>query len=510
MSDKRPNILYIMCDQFRFDCISALGNSTIRTPNLDRLVKRGVSYSNAYSSCPVCIAARYSIRSGRDPYSVGCYLNEPPQSPQGSLGTSVEDWTGPYLPRVLSKAGYRTFGIGKFHTCPETYEDLGYETHLHTEELWDSAELRNRDSYIQFIEQEHPEFSYLEQVHGERTNMYYVPQLSSLPAEYTVESFVADKAIEHIQKEDDRPYFGLVSFIGPHPPCAPPIPYNRMYDPDGMSNPKTGNLEEDHFDEQIPWMNYIIYADEINNAWARNLKTRYFGEISYIDSCIGRILDTVEQRPDADNTAICFFTDHGDMLGDHHGWQKETFYESSVKIPFIVSYPPLLEGGTVSGNLVSLTDLFGLAANLAGISDVRDGISILTEKRDYLYAFHGRPETRQFKVMVRFGDWKYIYMANGGREQLFHLKTDPDEFINVRDSQTEVLTALRKQVYEKCKATPDLACMINREEETLISYPFEARPLGRLHQFAFSKNVTDFTIPSGIGFISEAMPNTTE
>ncbi len=508
MKETRPNILYIMCDQFRYDCIAAGGNKIIRTPNIDRIAKRGVSYTNAYSPCPVCIPARYSIRTGRESSNTGCYCNEEPLLPEEKSGESIEEWTGPFLARTLSGLGYRTFGIGKFHTFPDQYENLGYESHIHTEEMWEDEEHRNKDGFMQFLTNKHPEFTYLEQLHGERTNMYYVPQLSSLPAEYTVESFVADRTIEELRVKDERPYFGMVSFIGPHPPCAPPIPYNRMYDPDGMSNPVIGNIEDDHYDEQIPWMNSIIYADEINNAWARNLKTRYYGEISYIDWCIGKILDEVEKRPDAENTMICFFADHGDMLGDHHGWQKETFYEASVKIPFIVSYPPMIAGDTISHDLVNLTDLFGLATRLAGKIDVRDGIDILSEKREYLYALYGRPNTRQFKIMVRHSNWKYIYMANGGREQLFCLDKDPQEMTNLIESESEIAKKLRLKAIEKCINEPDIACMVANGE--MKAFPFESRPLGRLHQFAFSRGVTDFIVPSGKGFISEALPNTTE
>lgn len=505
MKESRPNILYLMCDQFRFDCISALGNSHILTPNLDRLVKRGVSYENAYSTCPVCIPARYSIRTGRESYATGCYCNEKPIVPRGKEGTEVEDWTGPYLARTLTGLGYRTFGIGKFHTFPDPYEELGYEVQIHTEEMWDTPGLRSRDGFASYIEKEHPEYSHIEQLHGERTNMYYVPQLSPFPAEHTVEGFVAKKTVEQLDNPDTRPYFGFVSFVGPHPPCAPPIPYNRMYDPDGMENPCKGSIEDDHFDEQIPWMNYIIYADETNDAWARNLRTRYFGEITYIDSCIGKILDAVEAREDAENTLICFFADHGDMLGDHQAWQKECFYEPSVKIPFLVSYPPLFAANTKSQDLVSLTDVFGLATKLAGKLDTRDGIDICQSKREFLFSFYGRPETRRFKVMVRYENWKYIFMANGNREQLFDLSKDPKEMQNLAKERRDIAQALRAKVAEKCASEPDLQGMV--ADNDLVSYPFEARPLGRLHQFAFSRNITNFIVPSGKSYMSEAMPN---
>jgi len=505
MQDARPNILYIMCDQFRYDCIRALGNTQIQTPNLDRLVKRGVSFENAYSSCPVCIPARYSIRSGCESYTMGCYCNEQPIPPPDRQGTHLDDWTGPYLPEAMRQAGYRTFGIGKFHTFPDVYEPLGYEVHIHTEEMWDSEQLRKRDGFARYIEQEHPEYAYVEQMHGERTNMYYAPQLSSFPAEHTVEAFVARKAVEQVAVQDPRPFFGMVSFIGPHPPCAPPIPYNRFYDPDGMDNPVKGRCEDDHADEQIPWMNYVVYADEINDAWARNLKTRYYGEITYIDACIGRILDAVEQREDADTTMICFFADHGDMLGDHHAWQKECFYEPSVRIPFIVSHPPLFPPDTRSQDLVGLTDLFGLATKLAGRMELRDGIDITEQKRDFLFSFYGRPKTRRFKVMVRYKQWKYIYMANGAREQLFDLEHDRLELQNLATTRRETAELLRRKVLEQCMNAPDLQCMV--QDGALVSYPFEARDLTRLHQFDFSRGVSHFTLPSQKKFISDAHPN---
>ena len=98
-------------------------------------------------------------------------------------------------------------------------------------------------------------------------------------------------------------------------------------------------------DEQIPWMNHLIWAEDINDPHARVLKARYYGEISYIDDCLGRILDAVEARGDADNTLICFFADHGDHLGDHSAWQKESFFEASCHVPFLRELARRAAGG---------------------------------------------------------------------------------------------------------------------------------------------------------------------
>ena len=139
-----------------------------------------------------------------------------------------------------------------------------------------------------------------------------MPQMSPMLAEVTVEAWAADRAVEQIQRTDAEPYFGFVSFIGLHPPLAPLIPFNRMYDP------RRGDPAIDHMDEQIPWMNHAIWAEDINDAHARVLKARYYGEIIYTDQCLWRILNAVAARGESENTLICFCADHGDHLGDYN------------------------------------------------------------------------------------------------------------------------------------------------------------------------------------------------
>ncbi|MFW6058638.1 MAG: sulfatase, partial [Phycisphaeraceae bacterium] len=374
MPNDRPNVLFIMTDQQRFDTIAALGNPHIHTPNMDRLVRRGVACTNAYSTCPVCVPARYTIRTGCEPPHTGYFANG--RSKYLEPGTTVEQRCGDYLPRRMHQLGYRTWGVGKFHTHPWN-EDLGYEVQLHSEELYSSTEQRRGDAFARFIADEHPEYDWLDMLQGERTEMYYMPQMSPLPAEITVESWAADRAVEQLQVDDERPFFGFLSFIGPHPPLAPPQPFNRMYDPDDMPNPVRGDLALDHMDEQIPWMNHIIWADGINDFLARILRARYYGEISYIDWCLGRVLDALEQRGDADNTVICFFSDHGEGLGDHNAWQKESYFEQSAHVPMLVSWPAQLPQNVQRDELVCLTDLFGMATHAAGQTETRDGIDVL-------------------------------------------------------------------------------------------------------------------------------------
>lgn len=494
----RPNILFIMCDQLRADALGAYGNGIVRTPNMDRLAQRGLMYTNAYSSCPVCMPARYTIRTGREPYTTGYYDNSGLHVPEGAaVGTEAR--CGAYLPRTMRSLGYRTFGIGKFHTDPWD-EDLGYETQLRSEELYDTAEQAAGDDYARFIAGQHPAYRHIEQLHGERTDMYYMPQTSPLPADITVEAWAADQAVKLIGAvHDERPYFGFVSFIGPHPPFAPPVPFNRMYNPDVMPDPVRGDLAVDHTDEQLPWMNHLIWAEDIDDPRARALKARYYGEITYIDGCLGRILDAVDSRPDADNTLICFYSDHGDHMGDHHAWQKESFFEASARIPFLLSWPAGVAKQGVCDDLVSLTDLFGIATHAAGECETRDGMDVLgcltgeTKPRAHLFGWYGRPGTPTFKVMVRDPDWKYIYMANGGREQLFNLQTDRDELRELSAAYPDVAAGLRQVAAEEMARRAALAPAL-REDGDLRGFPFAARPLERIRQFNLAMGVRDFQV----------------
>jgi choline-sulfatase len=301
--------------------------------------------------------------------------------------------------------------------------------------------------------------------------------------------------VEQIEADDGRPYFGMVSFIGPHPPFAPPIPFNRMYDPDRMPDPVKGNLETDHMDEQIPWMNRAIWAEDINDPHARVLKARYYGEISYIDDCLGRILDAVDARGDADNTLICFFADHGDHLGDHHAWQKESFFEAACHVPFLVSWPAKLPADERRQELVCLTDLFAIATGAAGKAETRDGMDVLgmidgaAAPREFVVGMYGNPGNRLFKIMIRDDEWKYIYCANGGREQLFNMREDPQELHNRASERADVAAPMRDAAVSAC-AVPGAQDAL--EGDDLRRFPFKEREPRRIYQFARARGVKGF------------------
>lgn len=496
-----PNILFIMTDQQRFDTIASLGGPKGHTPNLDRLVQRGVACTNAYATCPVCVPSRYTLMTGCEPSKTAWLSNWAPAA-------QVRERCGPYLAETLAARGYRTWGLGKFHTEPRR-EALGFQTHEYSEELWPTEEEFLGDDYVRWLHARAPSFAYIEQVHGERSDMYYVPQLRPMPANLTVEAWLGGKAVEELRRIDARPYFGFVSFVTPHPPIAPPVPYNRMFNPDDMADPVQGDPEVDQADDYLAWMNHAVWASDITPSQARRLRARYLGSIAFIDHWIGHILDAVEARPDADNTIICFFSDHGDHLGDHGAWQKESFFEAACRVPLLISWPGHLPADTRFGGLAALTDLYGLATTASGQAELRDGHDLLralqhaAPARETVFGIYGTPGTRQFKCMVRQGAWKYIWLANGGRELLFNLCEDPAESRSFAAGSPGKLAALRAEAVR----------MLARRELTqpaleagmLKKLAFEHFPRVRITQFA--RGVTGFgqgPVASRLGFGHQA------
>ncbi len=490
MSASQPNVLVIMTDQQRYDALGAHGNVVLRTPNLDALVAGGIDFTEAYSTCPVCVPARYTLRSGHEPLGHGVTYN---QAPPG-LHARVRSATGPWLAEVMAALGYRTWGVGKFHTVPWD-ADEGFEVLRYSEELYLTPAQAAGDHYLRWLRTEHPEYAHVEQPHGERTEMYYVPQVSPLPAALTVESWAADQACEQVRVDDGRPFFGFVSFIGPHPPFAPPVPWNRAYDPDRMPDALGGDLAVDHADDYLPWMNHAMWAEDVSRSEARALKARYYGELTYIDDCAGRILDALAARRDADNTLVVFCTDHGELLGDHHAWQKDSFFEASCHIPLVLRWPDRLAAGSRSDQLASLADLFGVITTAAGVTDLRGGHDLLgavsgpAEPRDVLLGVHGDPASGEFKVMVRKGPWKLIHLGNGGRRQLFNLDHDRDELHDLDAVEGDVAAGLEKIA---AAALADAGARAALDGDRLRAYPFRARPRIRIHQMDLSRGLAGF------------------
>ena len=182
-------------------------------------------------------------------------------------------------------------------------------------------------------------------------------------------------------------------------------------------------------------------------------------------------------------------------MGDHRAWQKESFFDASNHIPFLVSWPAKLPKDERRDELVCLTDLFGIATGAAGETETRDGSDVLgmlageAEPRKHVIGLYGGPGRADFKIMVREGDWKYIYIANGGREQLFNLADDPSELDNRVMTDVAAMEGLRATALDVC-SQPEADGAV--ENGKLRAFPFEERERKRIYQFDRSRGVEGF------------------
>ncbi len=447
----KPNILHIFVDQQRFDTIAALGNPVIKTPNLDRLVKSGVAFTNAYSPSPVCIAARCSMIYGQYPANTGCYEN-----------TIMPEDGRKSLMGALTEAGYRTHGIGKCHFAPDPYAMRGFKTREVQEEL--GTESIENNPYLKYLYEKG--YKHLLEPNGVRGEMYYIPQPSQLPPEDHPTQWIGDRSVNFIRdkKQDGEPWYLFSSFIHPHPPFAPPNPWHKLYRPDMMPLPNIPEEYESLHTFVNKCQNRYKYRDngfDINLI--RAIKAYYYACISFVDYQVGRLLDELDTTGQIDNTMIIFTADHGEHLGDYKCFGKRSMHDSCARIPLIISMPGKFDTGNVCEEPASLVDI---APTILSSADAKiqthklDGIDlykILSGKidREYVFGqlyFNGAGFTQKdndfdeftsdetnkraaFSSYMAAGkNWKYFYSAPDNREYFFNKKTDPKETRNIVSS----------------------------------------------------------------------------
>jgi arylsulfatase A-like enzyme len=454
---KKPNILFILSDSMRQDALECNGNSTIKTPNLNRLAKMGINYLNAYSTDPICVQARASI-------TTGCYPNK---------ATGLKDNDGeiksefPLLANELEKAGYDTYAMGKLTYDP--YSPPGEERvtgGVKTVELAESGrivDMFDPAGQMSGIEEYH---DYLRTVgwggysraDGMGNNDVY-PVTSPIPEEYYVDTWVADRAIRHMKKhlseKNDKPFFMWASFPKPHSAFNPPRPYDSMYDPRQMPDciGDISLLEDRGYDYKVlkHWNNYW---DKISPECKKVIRANYYGLVSIQDKQIGRLLDFLQKNNIADDTIIIYTSDHGEMLGDFDIFFKANFYNSAVKVPLMISYPKLFAGGQTSDELVGVQDIVPTLMSLVGeqLDYKVDGIDILSATREfYISQCHDDP---QQLYMLANKEWKYIYQQRNGFEELYNEIEDPSELNNLAvfsdQKYIDIKNAMREQLTNWC------------------------------------------------------------
>lgn len=440
----KPNILILYTDQQRFDTIAALGAKHMITPNLDRLVKCGRSYLHAYSSSPACMPTRHDLLTGVSAKYHGYWTNG--KKPMRSMGDFKT------MPQMLNEVGYETFAVGKMHYFPSR-DDHGWSQMQLMEEVPVS---READEYLQYLES--VGLGHILSPHGVRTMFYHSPQVARVPEEHLGTTWVADRTIDLINRDSEKPFFMMSGWIDPHPPYHVPEKYLQMYRDAKLPNVCLRPFSDDR--------HYPIDVESLmpDARQLQRLREAYFASCTFVDAQIGRVLDALEQSGKVDNTVVIFTSDHGEMLGDRQAFQKFTPYEGSAHVPLIISGPGFSPDSRCQVP-VSSWDLTATVLDLAGAVPPQDQPLIGTslcgpffdgdiDDSDRIVCFHhgGDPEhldlERSFRHFVAAVGYncKFIHYSNGGDEEFYDLIRDPWEQNNLIASShadSKILSRLR-------------------------------------------------------------------
>lgn len=380
---QRPNILFMMADQHRGDCIGADGNRAILTPNLDRLASEGGLFRRAYSSTPSCPPARTALMTGLSPWN------------HGLLGYGPIAKRYPTeMAQSLRDAGYYTCGIGKMHYTPQRASHGFHQTIL------DEDDRENfRSDYSSWFLTEFPGWmptANVGQPGGE-------PSLASglgwndhraavwpFPERLHATHWTGETALKFLRDyHDPRPFFLKVSFMRPHSPYDPPERWMARYAErelpaafHGAWSDRSARHDERPADD--------LWRGDVGAEQVRKSRQGYYASVSFVDEQVGRILELLDSRRWLENTLIIYTADHGDMTGDHYLWRKCYAYEASSRIPIIVRWPEALlsvQRGRTFDHPVELRDVVPTLLEAAGVDDQPlklDGKSLLQLARDPL------------------------------------------------------------------------------------------------------------------------------
>lgn len=424
---QQPNIVFIITDQQRADAIGCAGNKAVITPNIDRLAAEGYLFRNAYSSTPSSTPARAGLLTGLAPWH------------HGMLGYgNVAEHYRYEMPQLLRDQGYLTLGIGKMHWKPQQALHGFHATILDESGRCESPYFMSdyRKWFHTVALGEDPDATGLGwNDHGAAP--YQLPEKLH-PTTWTAD--VAIRTIEHYQA--NQPLFLTISFARPHSPYDPPQRILDRYQDVAIPAAATGAWSSDIGAELTdPQKNPSASFAQFYETYVKNTRKHYYASITYIDEQVGRIVAALKERGMYENTLICFTSDHGDMMGDHHHWRKSYAYEGSSAIPLILKLPRetahIRQPSETIDNPVELRDILPtfLVTSGGSVPEGMDGSSLLrliTEEkptwRRWIDLEHATCYTDEnYWCALTDGKMKYIWFFHSGKEQLFDLERDPQE-----------------------------------------------------------------------------------
>jgi len=439
----RPNVLLLMSDDLAAT-LGCNGHPLAKTPHLDALAGRGVSFSRAYCQFPHCNPSRASMMSGMRPGSTRVTNNE------DNLYQNIPDVLT--LPHHFRNQGYATARCGKiFH--------LGVPTGLESmddPQAWDfgtpfKSELPfppKRPSVVDVKTGKKQGLSWQE-IHG--------------GDEQLVDGAFASTAIEWLSKHDKtRPFFLAVGFHRPHLPLVAPAKYFDLYPFENIRLPEAP--KDDETDIPPPARNGAVpgYTLSATPEQRRAAIRAYLACVSYVDAQAGRVLEALKQAGLEDNTVVIFTSDHGWHLGEHGLWHKRSLFEESARIPFILATPGMKSAGRQSDSLIELLDVFPTLCDLCGIPTPpqAQGRSLRPFLEDPAANIHDAaftqarrgPNAEFWGRSIRTARWRCTEWDEGRNGvELYDHDKDPHEYTNLAKdpAHAETLIDLRRRLAEK-------------------------------------------------------------
>ena len=464
----RPNILLITSDQHNHEVLGSSGNPVVKTPVLDRLAASGTRFTRAYTPCPLCTPARSSLftgvamKAGPECTNVNMWFGD--KRPSGVRPEHAA------FPELLRAQGYATGLVGKLHTRDAGERGFGLDhTWLAEGKGHFIGQADKRDDYREYLRRK----GYPDSVWRTWETEAYRTQgwlASPLPQEDYIDYRVTEQSMRFLEQAR-APFFLWTSFCSPHPVWDPPEPYASMYDPADIPPPhrREGALEKKNpavipriaqftwrMGENNPQRPGGIFQERdesveptLANAYARvpeevlrPMLAAYYGQVSFLDKEIGRLLDFLQARGLLENTLIVYTSDHGEHLGNNWLFYKgPPLYEAILRVPMLVRHPEADLSGRAE-DLVSLIDLAPTFLDAAGIGkpEVMEGTSLLrpAPERQSL-----RMHSWGIDAVVR-KDWKLIQYPRFA--ELYNLREDPHEQDNVADEHPDLVRELAQEI----------------------------------------------------------------
>ncbi len=462
------NILFIMCDQLRYDYLSCYGHPHLITPNIDALAAKGVQFTNAYVQSPICGPSRMSYYTGRYVRSHGSTWNGTPlRIGEPTLGDHLKrlNVRNVLLGKTHIRAdlqGMKRLGIDPDSDIGKFNAQGGFEVYERDDGLHPNQSQRPNIAYNKYLndngfEGDNPWQTWAnscENAKGEVLSgwlMENADQPARIPEFYSETPYLTRRAMQFIEEADDSPWCLHLSYIKPHWPYMAAAPYHNMYSQKHMLAVNRTQQERDKGHPlQKAYMNHFVSKTFSKEQVRNKVIPTYMGLIKQLDDQMGILFDHLQKSGKAEETMIVFTSDHGDYLGDHWMGEKELFHEESVKVPLII-YDPTPKSdrtrGTTSEQLVESIDLAPTFIEYMGGTpeyNILEGKSLLELLagntkllREYLfseYDYSMRQASTELKVkvsdarmvMVRDAQYKFTYVQNM-RPMLFDLVNDPKE-----------------------------------------------------------------------------------